>query len=259
MILRVDGVSFAYPSAPVLNDVSFDVEAHEVVAVLGPNGSGKTTLLRCVNRILKPARGSVFVGGRDLSKAAPRQIAREIAYVAQRSEPARITAFDAVLLGRKPYFGFGASADDMARTYEVIALLGLEDLALRTIDQMSGGEYQKVCIARALVQEPTVMLLDEPTSSLDLRNQLEILSLLRRIVTERRMCAVIAIHDLNTAFRFCDSFLFLKDGTIHAGFGRSQIAPEIIEHIYGVRVSVHWHDDRPYVVPDEQYEGVTNG
>lgn len=259
MILRVDNVSFAYPSAQVLNNVSFSVNVHEMVAVLGPNGSGKTTLLRCVNRILKPATGSVLVDGRDLSRAAPREIARDIAYVAQHAEPARITAFDAVLLGRKPYFGFGASETDLSRTREVISLLGLDNLALRTVDRMSGGEYQKVCIARALVQQPTVMLLDEPTSSLDLRNQLEILSLLRRIVQDRPMCAVIAIHDLNTAFRFCDTFLFMKGGMICAALRPQEVGPEIVERIYGVRVAVHRHDDRPYIVPQEHHEGVTSG
>jgi iron complex transport system ATP-binding protein len=103
------------------------------------------------------------------------------------------------------------------------------------------------------------MLLDEPTSSLDLRNQLEILTLVRRIVSTRRMCAVIAIHDLNTAFRFCDTFLFMKDGCIEAVLDRSEIRAGVIERIYDVRVSVHWHDDRPYVVPEEQYEGVAHG
>ena len=253
MILRVDDVSFSYRSVPVLSGVSFRVHSNEITAVLGPNGAGKTTLLRCINRILRPQTGSVLIEERDLACLSPREIARRVAYVAQRSEPGRVTAFDAVLLGRKPHIGWDVSKHDIEMAQAALKRLDLEDLALRYIDEMSGGEFQKVCIARAFVQEPTVMLLDEPTASLDLKNQLAILRMLRRIVRNHRMCAVMTMHDLNTAIRYADRFLFLKGGTIHAAVDRGGVTARIIEEVYGVRASVEWHHGRPMVVPlDEE-------
>jgi iron complex transport system ATP-binding protein len=249
MMLGVDGITFRYNSHPVLEDITFQVRTHQITAILGPNGAGKTTLLRCINRILKPESGTVQIEEQDLTRRSSRDIARRVAYVAQRSEPRRISAFDAVLLGRKPHIGWNVSHHDMEMTQATLKRLEMEHLSLRYTDRMSGGEYQKVCIARAVVQEPTVMLLDEPTASLDLKNQLAILRLLRSIVRGHRMCAVITMHDLNTAFRYADNFLFLKNGTIYAGVDRSQITGSIIEEVYGVPVAVQWHQDHPVVLP----------
>jgi len=249
MMLGVDGVTFRYNSQPVLENITFQVHTHRITAILGPNGAGKTTLLRCINRILRPESGTVQIEEQDLAHCSSREIARRVAYVAQRSEPRRISAFDSVLLGRKPHIGWNVSHHDMEMTQATLKRLELEHLSLRYTDRMSGGEYQKVCIARAVVQEPTVMLLDEPTASLDLKNQLAILRLLRTIVRGHRMCAVIAMHDLNTAFRYADNFLFLKDGTIYAAVDRSQITGDIIEEVYGVPVIVERHQDHPVVLP----------
>ena len=249
MILGVDGVAFRYNSHPVLENITFQVHTHRITAILGPNGAGKTTLLRCINGILRPESGTVQIEEQDLARCSSRQIARRVAYVAQRSEPRRISAFDSVLLGRKPHIGWNVSHHDMEMTQATLKRLELEHLALRYTDRMSGGEYQKVCIARAVVQEPTVMLLDEPTASLDLKNQLAILRLLRTIVRGHRMCAVVTMHDLNTAFRYADNFLFLKQGTIYAAVDRSQITGDIIEEVYGVPVAVQWHQDHPVVLP----------
>ncbi|MBN1834424.1 MAG: ABC transporter ATP-binding protein [Spirochaetales bacterium] len=249
MILEVEGVSFRYNSAPVLEGVSFQVHTHQLTAILGPNGAGKTTLLRCMARILKPAAGTVRIDGQELGRASAREVARQVAYVAQSGEPGRVTAFDAVLLGRKPHIGWNASHHDLELVQAALHRLGLEQLALRHVDQMSGGEYQKVRIARALVQEPTVMLLDEPTSSLDLKNQLSILRLLRKIVRGHRMCAVMSMHDLNTAFRYADNFLFLKDGAIRAAVDGRGITASIVQEVYGVPVSIRWHQDHPVVLP----------
>jgi len=249
MILRVDGITFRYNSHPVLEDITFQVHTHQITAILGPNGAGKTTLLRCINRILKPESGTVRIEQQDLAHCSSRDIARRVAYVAQRSEPRRISAFDAVLLGRKPHIVWNVSHHDVEMTQATLKRLDMEHLSLRYTDRMSGGEYQKVCIARAVVQEPTVMLLDEPTASLDLKNQLAILRLLRTIVRGHRMCAVITMHDLNTAFRYADKFLFLKKGTIYAALDRTEISSHVIEEVYGVPVAVQWHQDHPVVLP----------
>lgn len=255
MILGVEGLSFRYGELEVLRNVSFQVRRHEITAVMGPNGSGKTTLLRCINGILSPETGSVTVLGRELREYSRREVARNIAYVAQRTEPGRVTAFDAVLLGRKPHIGWKVARKDLELTQAALQRLNMEHLSLRYTDSMSGGEYQKVCVARALVQQPRVMLLDEPTSSLDLKNQLSILRLLRTIVRGHDMCAVVTMHDLNTAFRYADRFLFLREGTIFASVDRPGITGEIIEEVYGVPVSVEWHQDHPFVLPLDDNTG----
>lgn len=249
MILEVTSLNFSYGEERVLSDVNLSMEKHELVAIMGPNGSGKTTLLRCLNGILKAESGSVMLSKKPIGKYSRREVAREIAYVAQRNDPGRVTAFDAVLLGRKPHMGLGVSEEDLRLTQAALHRLGLEELSLRYTDSMSGGEYQKVCIARALVGKPRIMLLDEPTSSLDLKNQLAILRLLRTIVHGHDMCVLVTMHDLNTAFRYADRFIFLKEGRIAASVQRTGISKEVIEEVYGVPVAVEWHQDHPYVLP----------
>ncbi len=163
----------------VLQNLDFQVQAGEMLAILGPNGVGKTTLLRCMNRILKPRKGAILVEDEDVFRMNLEQIAKRMGYVAQKSESGRMTVFDAVLLGRKPHLRWKVADRDLRIVDATIKRLGLSELALRHIDRISGGELQKVCIARAMVQEPYVLLLDEPTSSLDLKNQLEIMSIIR--------------------------------------------------------------------------------
>lgn len=148
------------------------------------------------------------------------------------------SAFAAVLLGRKHHIGWNVSYHDIEMTQATLSRLELEEFSLRFTDRMSGGEYQKVCIARAVVQGPTVILLDEPTVSLDLKNQLAILRLLRTIVRSHQMCALITMSDLNTSFCYADKFLFLKNGAIFAALDRPGISSNVIEEVYGVPVVV---------------------
>ncbi|WP_316978492.1 ABC transporter ATP-binding protein [Shumkonia mesophila] len=249
MILDVQGVTFSFNSHPVLSDIRFAISAGSLVAVLGPNGVGKTTLLKCINAILKPRSGIVLVDGTQVSRLAPGDIAARMGYVAQRSETNRMTVFDAILMGRKPYIRWQVGGHDLALVEAVIHRLGLGPLSLRHIDQLSGGELQKVAIARALVQEPRVLLLDEPTSSLDLRNQIEILRLLRQIVADKNIAAIMTIHDLNTALRFADRFLFLKGGSVLAACERAEVTSAIIEETYGIAVATLDHEGIPVVVP----------
>jgi iron complex transport system ATP-binding protein len=249
MILNVDGVEFGYPGRPVLKDVSFTVTPEDFVAILGPNGVGKTTLLRCVNALLRPGAGSVLLEDRDILAMSRLEIAREMAYVSQRSQPPRMTAFDAVLLGRRPHIGFDVGPRDIAITEAILGRLDLDDLALRYVDEMSGGELQKVAIARALVQEPRILLLDEPTSSLDLKNQLEILGLVRDVVRDHRVAALTTMHDLNLALRFADRFILMKGGAIHAAGGPEVVTAETIGAVYDVPVSVERFSGYRVVVP----------
>jgi len=249
MILSVNGISFAYRGVPVLEDVTFSLAEGEMAALLGPNGTGKTTLLRAINGILRPAGGTVLMESRDALACPPRERAKFFAYVPQRGEPVRLTVFDAVLLGRRPHLGWSVERRDLEKVESALKNLSLDRFALRYLDELSGGEFQKELLARALVQEPRVLLLDEPTSSLDLKNQLDMLATLRKVVKGHGVAALLSLHDLNTAFRYADRLLFLKDGCIRGMFLPSEVPGEIVAEVYGVPVDIVLHKGVPLVVP----------
>lgn len=249
MILTVDGVSFSYRGVPVLEHVSFSLAEGEMAALLGPNGVGKTTLLRVIDGILRPSGGSVLIEARDTASCSPRERAKFFGYVPQRGEQVRLTVFDAVLLGRHPHLGWSVEKSDLGMVHSALEGLSLEGLALRYLDELSGGEFQKVLLARAIVQEPRVLLLDEPTSSLDLKNQLEMLATLKGIVRKKKVAALLCMHDLNTAFRFADRLLFLKDGSI-AGVCTPADAPaDLVHDVYGIPVEIVHYKGIPMIVP----------
>lgn len=249
MMLSVCGLHFSYNGRPVLDDIDFRLDRGELLAILGPNGVGKTTLLKCMNAILRPKGGAVLVEDRDVLTMSPSEIARDVAYVSQKSEASRLTVFDAVLMGRAPHIRWRTGPGDLRTSEAVIEALGLSPMTMRHIDTLSGGELQKVCIARALVQEPSLLLLDEPTSALDLKNQVEIMSLVRRVVDEHRIAAVMSMHDLNMALRHADKAVFLKGGRIHAMAPVAGVTADVISDVYGLPVSIHHLDGQPVVIP----------
>mgnify|MGYP001828427108 CR=1 FL=1 len=249
MILSVDDIRFSYNSHPVLDKVSFSVEKGRMLAIMGVNGAGKSTLLKCLNRIIRPRSGSVLLGEEDLFRMPRDAVARRMGYVPQQHAQARLTVYEAVLLGRRPHMGLTMGQADYAVVEDTLARMGLSRLALRPVCDLSGGEVQKVMIARALAQSPTILLLDEPTSNLDLKNQMDVMDLIRSVVVEHGLMAVVAIHDLNLAVRFADQFLFLKDHRVHALADRDDLDAGVIEAVYGLKVQVAEVSGHRVVVP----------
>jgi len=251
MKLEIVEVSFSYDSQPVLEDVTMSVGEGNIVSLVGPNGSGKTTLLKCIDKILKPKKGVVLVEERDVREIKLKELAKLIGYVPQTpTYTFSFTVFDAVLLGRRPYINWSVSPKDKEIVSQILALMGIKELAPRYLNELSGGEMQKVIIARALAQEPKVLLLDEPTSNLDIKHQLEVLSIIRSVVKEKRIVAVIAIHDLNLASRFSDKIILLHKGRIYdAGKPSKVFTQENIRTVYGVNVEINNNSGVPYIIP----------
>ena len=249
MFFEVNGINFSYRSRQVLDGVTLTVKKDDVVSILGPNGVGKTTLIKCISKVLTPNAGSVFIEGSNLHKMNKKDIAKNIGYVSQRSETSRTTVFDSVLLGRKPHFEWDITEKDIRLAGRVLHLLGLDELALKYVDEISGGEYQLVQIARVLVQQPKVILLDEPTSSLDLYNQHLIMHLIRNIVKKNHMAAIMIIHNLNLAIRHSDKFILMKDGRVYSAGGHEIITPENIKAVYNIEAYVESVRGIPIVIP----------
>lgn len=249
MMLSVAGIEFSYNSHQVVKDIGFQLDKGGVLGVLGANGAGKSTLLKCLNKVLNPQKGSVILDHEEILSMKGTEIAKRMAYMPQKYYEESLTVFDAVLLGRKPHISWSATDKDFQIVEEILKSMNLESFALRPVNSLSGGETQKVVIARALAQEPKVLLLDEPTSNLDVRNQFEVMAMIRRIVKERELSAVVSIHDLNLAFRFADIFLMMKHHRVYRFIQKKDATPEMIREVYNIDVSIAEIEGHQVVVP----------
>jgi iron complex transport system ATP-binding protein len=259
MILSIQGLSFSYNGRPVLRDISFQLAPGRILAIMGVNGAGKTTLLKCINRVLRPASGKVFVDGNDASLMNGREIAERIGYVPQRYADEDLSVFDAVLLGRRPYIQWKATRNDIRVVESLLIQLGLGSLAMRPVNRLSGGEIQKVIIARALAQEPRLLLLDEPTSNLDLRNQLEVLTIVQDTVRTHGISAILAVHDINLALRCADRIMLLKDGRVLLEGEPGELTSETLREVYGIRALIGEVEGHRVVIATEMGKGTGAG
>ena len=234
--LSLSGVTVAVGSVEICSEVSLEVDAGQVVGIIGPNGSGKTTLLRAVYRVLRPRLGRVVVGEDDLWELRPSEAARRIAVVVQEPRSDfEFTVREVVAMGRSPHQSAFAreSPEDRERVDEALAHVSITELAARSFSTLSGGEKQRALIARALVQEARVLILDEPTNHLDIRYQIEVLELIRGV----GVTTLMSVHDVNLAAEYCDHIVVLQGGRIQAaGPAERVLIPEVLEPVFEVVV-----------------------
>ncbi|MGN0097877.1 MAG: ABC transporter ATP-binding protein [Candidatus Methanomethylophilaceae archaeon] len=251
-MIDVKDLRFSYRSGTeVLKGISFQSEENTVISILGPNGTGKTTFLKCMCGLQSPTSGSITIDGVDVSKLHGREMAKKIGYVPQSTPVSRMSVFDSILIGRKPYIDWAASQEDLDKVSNVIDSLGMSHLSLKYLDEISGGEFQKAQIARAIVQEPAVIILDEPTNNLDISNQHKTMHMIMDAVRSRNVCTIMTMHDINLAVHYSDKFLFLKDGVVRAYGGPEIITSELIYDVYGLETEIITHRGVPIVVPNE--------
>jgi len=238
-MLEVRNLRFGYDSrSPVLKGVDLRLDEGNVGILLGRNGAGKTTLFKIMTGILRPDGGQILFGGRDLLQMPRRYRARIVAYVPQQIEFGALTVYQSVLTGRVSYYTVKPSRSDLKVVERILTETGLEDVSCRNVLELSGGERQKVAIARALAQEPRVLVFDEPTGNLDIANELLIIREARKIAHEKGIIVISSIHDLNQAMFFGDRFFFMKDGTIIRSGDAGVFDQSIIKEVYGVSARV---------------------
>jgi iron complex transport system ATP-binding protein len=245
-MMDVHSISFRYQKDWVLQDISFQVGRGEFIGVIGPNGSGKTTLLKILYRLLSPQQGEVLFELVPLKRMSRIDIAKRIAVVAQETYPLfPFRVIEIVLMGRSPYLGYlmFESEKDLEIAKKAMEWTEILNFSERPIDELSGGERKRVFIARALAQEPEVILLDEPTANLDIHHQIEFLDLILSLNRERGLTIIMATHDMNLASEFCDRLILLREGRIYKmGAPKEVITKETIETVYGCEV---WVDQNP--------------
>ena len=249
-MLNVENLTFRYSkfSRPVLNGASLELQPGEIGILLGKNGSGKTTLFKNILGIHKPGSGRILFEGEDLLKMSRKERARRIAYVPQDIHFGALTVFDSIMLGRISYFGLKSGDDDYKAVEKILMDMHLEGFAFRMVDELSGGERQKIAIARAMAQEPKLMVFDEPTGNLDIANEQLIIEEARKLAKEKNIAILSSLHDLNQALAFGDKFFFLKNGVVRYAGGREIITPEVVKDTFDVDVRIREIDGQTVVL-----------
>ncbi len=251
MQLKMDGVEFSYGSIPILKNVNLELQPSEILGILGPNGSGKTTLIRCMNGILTPQQGSIILDAEEVSKMSRKEIAKNLGYVPQNASSERNgpTVLEVVLMGRRPHIVWEFGEHDNEIVWKAMEEMDVKPLANCDFGTLSSGQAQRVLMARAIAQEAKVLLLDEPTSNLDVKYQIEVMRTVHDIAHKKNVSACAIIHDLDLAMRFCDKIVLLHEGRIvAAGPTLSVLNSENIRSVYEVDAIVDTAYGRPRVM-----------
>jgi iron complex transport system ATP-binding protein len=257
MQIEVKDISFSYKDKEVLDSISLDFEKGQIVSIIGPNGVGKSTFLHCLNRLISPSKGVILVEDRDVKDYSLKDLAKEMGYVPY--SPASnfpLSVIDMVMMGRHPYSRIGSVKDDLKVAHAILETLGIDDLAFRSFSQLSAGQRQKVMIARGMVQEPKVLLLDEPTANLDIKHQMEVTGLLKELSESKGLSVIMVSHELNIAAKYSDRVILLHQGKVfRTGTPWEVITAENIRTVYEVDADVIDHDGRPCVLLNNPVRG----
>lgn len=239
MGLKIKNISFGYKAKHILKDICLDADFGNVVSIIGPNGCGKTTFIKCINKILNPKSGQVILNDKDLHLMKQGEIAKKIAYVPQMTNDFFSgTVMDLVIMGRKPYIHWNITDEDIKIVLDILDRMSIVHLADKNYTELSGGQKQKVLIARALAQDTDVYLLDEPTSFLDIKNQIEVMEIARGLADKGKI-VIIVVHDLNMAMKYSDKVLLIQNGNIiSSGEPRDVLTQKNIKKVYDVDVNI---------------------
>ena len=253
--LELQNICLAYGGKVVVKDITFQLMPGEMVGLIGPNGSGKSTIIKAISRVISPYSGKILLDGKEISRIPRRDLARLLGVVPQMPLlPSAFTAFEIVLMGRNPHLGLlqYEGEKELAVTWQAMKMTATQSLAERRVGELSGGEIQRLIVARVLTQEPKSILLDEPTANLDIRHQVEILDLIKSLCLENNLTVLAALHDLNLASQYCDRLILINNGRIHAqGTPEEVINSQNIKEVYGTNGCVYAHpiNGLPAVLP----------
>lgn len=250
--ITLEGLDFKYNKSAnhVLKDMSIEIKGPQLLSILGPNGAGKSTLIHCMNKILEPTGGTVMINGYDSKEISLKELAKVSSYVPYTStDNFPLTVVDTILMGRHPHSKWGTIEKDLEIVHESMKLLDIEDLADSMFNELSAGQHQKVMLARGFAQEPRILFLDEPTSNLDIKYQLEITRILRRMSREKNVLVIMISHDINIAAKYSDNIIVLHNhGIFSVGKPEDVITKEMLKEVYDVEADIIMDNGKPHLI-----------
>ena len=248
--IKAEDLGASYGDNVIWEHINLDINEPGLISILGPNGVGKSTFMYTINKILEPSSGRILLDGTDVLELGYKDIAKKVAYVPQASgETFAMTVMDTVLMGRYPHSGYSVTQEDLEIAADCLQKMHMGEFALRNFNELSAGQHQRVMIARGLAQQPDLLMLDEPTSNLDIYHQIYTMRLLRDVAHERNMTVLIICHDLNIASRFSDRVIVFRKGSVYAdGTAQEVLTEDTIFNVYNVKADIQMVDGRPYVI-----------